>query len=135
MTCSQAEEERAKANHSVTLQRLSRLNENPFSLNSDHHQNSGMDGLEARHECANGFRDLIRSDSNGRARCVSPNRPQSSGNRIWPIDADAMGPMPGYCWELPARLLRAPCARGQTVIAWFRQGSEEPREKNVIAKI
>ena len=55
MTCSQPEE-RAKVNHSVTLQRLSRLNENPFSLNSDHHQNSAMDGVEARHEWANAFR-------------------------------------------------------------------------------
>jgi hypothetical protein len=68
-------------NHSVTLQRLSRLNENPFSLNSNHHQNSAMDGVEARHEWINGFRDLTRSDSNGRARCLSPNRSQSSGNR------------------------------------------------------
>src|SRR5262249_58903222 len=56
MTCSQAEEERAKVNHSVTLQRPPRLNENPISLNSDHHQNSAMDGVEARHEWANAFR-------------------------------------------------------------------------------
>ena len=110
-------------NHSVTLQRLSRLNENPFSLNSDHHQNSGMDGLEARHECANGFRDLIRSDSNGRARCVSPNRPQSSGNRIWPIDADAMGPMPGYCWELSVAGFMRPWTDSDGVVPSRERGA------------